>query len=58
MDAVNWDLACFFISTSSIGVQITPIHLTASKPKQDKKSSASGEFPNAQMTADLKGNCF
>lgn len=38
------------------GVQVTPTHLTASKPNQNKSPSASGEFSNAQLTADIEGN--
>lgn len=43
-----------FDSASVFGVQITPTHLTASK--QTKTPSASGESPNAQLTAEPEGN--
>lgn len=56
MDRITWDFGCFLVSTSVFGVQITPTHLTALKPNQSKSPSAVGEFPNAQLTADLEGS--
>lgn len=55
MDTVNWDLAGFLISTSIFGVQIPPTQMTTLKPKQDKKWSASGKFPNAFSQSIWKG---